>query len=98
MLEADDLEVDLHDSDSIVVKDGGDILGGELVGGVRDQQARLADGTVTNDNTPELRKARSAGVTGIDKIWRAYLIVATTILLRESWFPMLAADVEAGYG
>ena len=34
MLEADDLEVDLHDSDSIVVKDGGDILGGELVGRV----------------------------------------------------------------
>jgi len=43
----------LHDSDSIVVKDSGDILGGELVGGVRDQQARLADSTVTNDDTPE---------------------------------------------
>ena len=42
----------LHDSDSIVVKDSGDILGGELVGGVRDQQAGLADGTVTNDDTP----------------------------------------------
>jgi hypothetical protein len=42
----------LHDSDSIVVKDSGDILGGELVCGVRDQQAGLADSTVTNDDTP----------------------------------------------
>jgi hypothetical protein len=28
---------------------------------------------------------------------RAYLMVATTILSRESWFPMLAAGDEAGY-
>lgn len=48
-----ELELNLHDSDSIVVKDGGDILGGELVCGVRDQQAGLADSTVTNDDTPE---------------------------------------------
>lgn len=48
---ADGLRCNLHDSDSIVVKDSGDILGGELVGSVRDQQAGLADSTVTNDDT-----------------------------------------------
>ena len=48
----DSWDCDLHDSDSIVVEDSGDILGGELVGGVRDQQAGLADSTVTNDDTP----------------------------------------------
>ena len=51
--DTDGLWCNLHDSDSIVVKDSGDILGGELVGGVRDQQAGLADSTVTNDDTSE---------------------------------------------
>jgi hypothetical protein len=36
-------------------------------------------------------------VTRIGKTRRAYLIVATTILSRESRFPMLAAGDEAGY-
>jgi hypothetical protein len=44
-----------------------------------------------------MRTARLAGGTGIDKARRAYLIVATTILSRESRFPMLAAGDEAGY-
>ena len=95
--DADDLGSNLHDSNGIIVEDGGDVLGGELVGGVGNQQAGLADGTVTNDDTPGLHKARSAGVTGIEKGWRAYLIVATTIVLRESRFPMLAAGGAAGY-
>jgi hypothetical protein len=51
--DVDGVDCNLHDSDSIVVKDSGDILGGELVCGVRDQQAGLADSTVTNDDTPE---------------------------------------------
>jgi hypothetical protein len=43
---------DSHDGDSIVVKDGWDIFGRELVGCVGDEQARFAHGTVTDDNAP----------------------------------------------
>jgi hypothetical protein len=44
-----------------------------------------------------MRTARLAGVTGIGKSGGCvYLMVATTILSRESWFPMLAAGDEAG--
>ena len=49
--DTDGLWCNLHDSDSIVVKDSGDILGGELVCGVRDQQAGLTDRTVSDDDT-----------------------------------------------
>lgn len=41
-----------HDRDSIIVKDCGYIFRGELVGGVGYQKTRLADRTVTNDDTP----------------------------------------------
>ena len=43
--------IDSHDSDSIVIEDGRDIFGREFVRGVRNQQTRLADGTVTDYNT-----------------------------------------------
>lgn len=39
-------------------------------------------------------------ISGDSRDWQegaAYLMVATTILSRESWFPILAAGDEAGY-
>ena len=41
----------VHDSNSVVVEDSGNIFGREFVGGVADEQAGLANSTVTNDNT-----------------------------------------------
>lgn len=38
-----------HDVGAVVVKDGGNVLTREGIGGVRDQQAGLSDGSVTND-------------------------------------------------
>lgn len=40
----------LHDCDGVVVEDCGDIFGGELVGGVTDEETCLSDRTVTDDN------------------------------------------------
>lgn len=40
----------LHNSHSIVVEDGRNIFRWEFVGGVADEQASLADGTVTDNN------------------------------------------------
>lgn len=51
---------DLHDSDGIVVKDGGDVFGGELVGRVADQETRLPDSTVANDDASDSWSAMSA--------------------------------------
>lgn len=48
--EADGLALD-HDVGGVVVEDGGDVLGGEGVGGVGDEQAGLADGAVPNNDT-----------------------------------------------
>lgn len=42
----------VHDGDSVVVKDGRNIFGRELVGGVANEQAGLPNSTVTDDNTP----------------------------------------------
>jgi hypothetical protein len=52
------VEHDLHHSHGVVVKYGGDIFGGELVGCVGDEQASLTDGTVADDDTP--RRGRLA--------------------------------------
>lgn len=43
---------DLHHRHRIVIEDCRDIFRGEFVGGVGDEQAGLANCTVTNDNTP----------------------------------------------
>lgn len=40
----------LHDGDRVVVEYCRDIFGRELVGGVADEEACLADSTVANDN------------------------------------------------
>lgn len=45
-----------HDGDGVVVKDSRDIFRGELVGGVADQKAGLADRTVADDNAPAKRR------------------------------------------
>lgn len=42
---------DIHYGDGIVVEDGRDVFRGELVGCIADEQARLADGTVTDNDT-----------------------------------------------
>lgn len=44
--------LDLHDSYGIVVEHGRHVFRGELVGGVGDQQAGFANGTVPNDYAP----------------------------------------------
>ena len=44
--------VNSHYRDGIVVEDGRNILRRELVCRVADEQARLTDGTVTDDDTP----------------------------------------------
>jgi hypothetical protein len=44
--------IDLHDGDGIVVEDGRDIFGGELVCCVRDQKTGLSHGTISDDDTP----------------------------------------------
>ena len=41
-----------HHRHRIVVKDRGHVFGGELVGGVADEQARLAHSTIAHDHTP----------------------------------------------
>ena len=48
--QTDGLVVD-HDTRRVVVEDGRDVLAGEGVGGVGDEQTCLADGTVTHNNT-----------------------------------------------
>lgn len=48
--QVDGLRVD-HHIGRVVVEHGGNILAGEGVGGVADQQARLAHGAVANNNT-----------------------------------------------
>jgi len=48
--EVDGLAVD-HDVGAVVVKDGGDVLSRESVGGVRDEKTSLSDGSITDDDT-----------------------------------------------
>lgn len=40
----------LHDCDGVVIEDCGHIFGGELVGGVTDEETCLSDRTVSDDN------------------------------------------------
>jgi hypothetical protein len=40
-----------HDSNGIVIEDGRDIFGGELVGRVTDEKASLAHSTITDNHT-----------------------------------------------
>lgn len=54
---------DLHDSDRIVVKNGRDVFGGELVGCVADEEACLPDSSVANDDAPDIRPGTSALMT-----------------------------------
>lgn len=46
---------DSHHGHGIVIEDGGNVFGGELVGGVADKEACLAHGTVTDDHAPATR-------------------------------------------
>jgi hypothetical protein len=43
---------DSHNGDGIIVEDCRDIFRGEFVGGIADQKASLANGTVSENNTP----------------------------------------------
>ena len=60
--QADGLVVD-HDARRVVVEDGRDVLAGEGVGGVGDEQTCLADGTVTGDDAFQ-RLGRRSGHLG----------------------------------
>jgi hypothetical protein len=42
-----------HDGNGIVVEDGRDVFGGELVCRVTDQKTCLTDSTITDDHTPK---------------------------------------------
>lgn len=42
----------LHDGNSIVVKNGWNVFGRELVGGIGDQKTGLSNGTIADDDTP----------------------------------------------
>ena len=42
---------DLHDSDSIIVKDRGHVFGREFIRGVTDQQTSLSDSTIAHHDT-----------------------------------------------
>jgi hypothetical protein len=53
---ASNCERDVHYRDGIIVEDCRDVFRGELVGSVADEQARLTDGTVTDDDTPIVSK------------------------------------------
>ena len=46
----------LHDSYGIIVENCWDVFGGELVCGVADEKACLADGTIADHNAPEWRQ------------------------------------------
>lgn len=46
------MQAGLHDCDGVVVEYCWDILGGKLVCSVGNQQARLTDSTVANDDAP----------------------------------------------
>lgn len=54
-------QTNVHDRDGIVVEDGRDVFGWELVGGVGDEHAGLADGTVAHDDTPGLQLVACSG-------------------------------------
>lgn len=49
---------DLHHRHGIVVEDCWHVFGGELVGGVANQKASLANGTVSDHHTPEIVGSR----------------------------------------
>ena len=79
----------LHDSDSIVVEDCRNIFRREFVCRVADQQARLTDGTVTDNNAPRIRKGIKLANLRISILFHersgnTNFIVATTIV--ASWF------------
>lgn len=43
----------LHDRDSVIIKDGWDVFGGEFVCCVGDEQAGFAYGAIADDDTSE---------------------------------------------
>lgn len=69
---------DSHDSNGIVVEDGRDVFGWELVGCVGDEEARFAHGTVTDDNA-------SVG------LWSALVCEVQELRIR-SWFSIVKSD------
>jgi hypothetical protein len=81
-----------HNSDGVVVEDGGDIFRGELVRGITNEQTCLADGTVTDDDAPAgdgvSIRAQCAAGAGPDG--------ARTLLWRPPWLGgcMWAAGVR----
>lgn len=42
----------VHYGDGIVIEDGRDIFGGELVRSIADEEACLSDSTITDNHTP----------------------------------------------
>ena len=81
-----------HDGNGIVVEDGRDVFRGKLVGGVTDKEARLADSTVTDDNT-SVGSWLATGFEGGGGL-ATHFIVATTILKE---LELARVDVEERY-
>lgn len=71
--QADGLVVD-HDARRVVVEDGRDVLAGEGVGGVGDEQTCLADGTITGDDAFE-RLGR----------WSSHLVCVVLCMKGSGW-------------
>ena len=65
-------ELHLHDSDSIVVKDCGHVFGRKLIRGVADQEAGLANSTVSDhDTSVQVRSCQQIRPIGRTKrMWR----------------------------
>ena len=85
------LGVDSHNSDCVIVEYCGYVFRGEFIGRVRDQEARLANGTITNYHTP--KGDRFSPIFGRHDIvlclnrW-TYFMVATTMLPVRNWMTL----------
>jgi hypothetical protein len=76
---------DSHHRHRIVVKDGGYVFGGELVGGVADKQACLAHGTISHDHTPGRTQRQPSYLSGSNGIALPAMHLGVTSALSAEW-------------
>jgi hypothetical protein len=81
-----------HDGDGVVVEHGGHVFRGKLVGGVADQETRLADRTVADDDAPEeVHVSALLFECGIQCKERQ-----RTLLLRPPWWVVCSVEDVKG--